>query len=84
MRVTPSSVFATGGAELTILAMMVRVSGSMSSLTGMFDRNPVLLLVIGLAKPSGGISLFINPPSNRFPLNGVSMGSARDWIELKG
>ena len=35
-------------------------------------------------KPSGGIPLLLAPPSNKFPLNGVSMGLARGWIELEG
>ena len=47
------------------------------------ESDPVCF-VIGSAKPSGGIPLLLGPPSNRFPLNGVSMGSTRGWIELKG
>ena len=56
----------------------------MSLLTGMFERNLVPSLVIGSVKPSGGILLLLNPPSNRFHLNGDSMGSARGWIEREG
>ena len=58
-------------------ALMARVTCLMSSLTGMFEQNLVSSLVTGSAKPSGGIPLFRNPPSNRFPLNGNSMGLAR-------
>jgi len=39
---------------------------------------------IGSAKPSGGVSLLLDLPSNRFPLNGDSMGLAKGWIELEG
>ena len=59
------------------LASMAQVTRLMSSLTGMFEWNSVLWLVTGSAKPSGGVPLFLNLPSNRFPLNGDSMGSAR-------
>ena len=31
----------------------------------------------GVDKAHGGIPLLLNPPSNRFPLNGESMGSDR-------
>ena len=81
--VAPSTIFATVGVEATSLASMARVTCLMSSLMGMFEQNPVLSLVTGLAKPSSGIPLFHNPPSNRFPLNGDSMGLARGWIELE-
>ena len=37
--VTPSSVSTTRGAELLTLALMARVSRSVSSLTGMFEWN---------------------------------------------
>ena len=75
--VTLSSVYATGGAKLTTLASMARVSCSMSLLTGVFKGNLVPLLVMGSAKPSAGIPLLLNPPSNRFPFNGESIGLAR-------
>ena len=75
--VAPSAVFITRGVEAMSLALMARVKRLMSSLTGMFERNLVPSLVTGLAKPWGGILLFRNPLSNRFPLNGDSMGSAR-------
>ena len=75
--VAPFAVFTTGGVEAMLLAMMARVTRLMSSLTGMFEQNPVPLLVTGSAKPSGGILLLLNLPSNRFPLNGDNMGSAR-------
>ena len=75
--VAPSTVSATGGVELTLLALVARVTCSVSSLTGTFERNLVPLLVKGSAKPSCGILLLLNPPSDRFPLNGDSMGSAR-------
>ena len=74
--VAPSTVSATGGVELTLLASMAQVMCSVSSLMGMFEQNLVLSLVIGSAKPLGGIPLLLNPHSNRFPLNGESMGSA--------
>ena len=78
------SFFATGGVEAVSLASTAQVTCLMSSLTGMFEWNLVLSLMTGSAKPSSGIPLFRNPPSNRFPLNGDSMGSARGWIELEG
>ena len=59
------------------LASAAQVMCFMSSLTGMFEWNLVPSLVTGSTKPSGGIPLLLNPPSNRFPLNGDSMGSAR-------
>ena len=40
--VTPSLVFVTGGAKLTTLASMARVTHFMSSLMGMFGQNPIL------------------------------------------
>ena len=79
-----SMVFATGGVEATSLASMAQVTCLMSSLMGVFERNPVPLLAIGSVKPLGGILLLLNPSSNKFPLNGDSMGSARGWIELEG
>ena len=36
----------------------------------------------GSAKSPGGVSLVLDLPSNRFPLNGDSMGSARGRIEF--
>ena len=75
--VTLSSVSATGGAELMTLASMAQVSRSVSSLTGMFEQNLVPSLVTGSAKPSCGIPLLLNPPSNKFPLNGDSVGLDR-------
>ena len=75
--IAPSMVFATGGVEATSLASMAQVTCLMSSLTGMFEQNLVLSLVTGSAKPLGGIPLLLNLPSNRFPLSGDSMGSAR-------
>jgi len=59
------------------LASMARVTCLMSSLTGMFEWNLDPSLVTGSAKPSGGIPLLLNPPSNRFPLNGDSMDLAK-------
>ena len=47
------------------------------------ESDPVCFAT-GSAKPSGGVPLLLGPPSNRFPLNGVSMGSARGWIEQDG
>ena len=82
--VAPSAVFITRGVEAMSLALMARVTCLMSSLMGMFERNLVPSLVTGSVNPSGGISLFRNPPSNRLPLNGDSMGSARGWIEWEG
>ena len=82
--VAPSAVFATGRVEAMSLASMARVTHLMSSLTGLFEQNLVPSLMTGSAKPSGGIPLLLNSPSNRFPLNGDSMGSARGWIELEG
>ena len=84
MTIAPSVVFAIGGVEAMSLASMARVTRLMSSLMGMFERNPVSLLAIGSAKPSGGVPLLLKPPSNRFSLNRDSMGSARGWIELEG
>ena len=75
--VTPSMVSATRGVELTLLALVARMMCSVSSLTGMFERNLAPSLVTGSTKPSCDILLLLNPPSNRFPLNGDSMGSAR-------
>jgi len=69
--------FTTGGIEAMSLVSMARMTCLMSSLMGMFEWNLVPSLVTGLAKPSCGIPLLLNPPSNRFPLNGNSMGSAR-------
>ena len=82
--IAPSTVFSTGGVEVTSLASMARVTSLMSSLTVMFEQNLVMLLVTGSTKPSGGIPFLHNPPSNRFPLNGDSMGSARGRIEREG
>ena len=82
--IAPSVVFATGGVEAMSLASMAQVTCLMSSLTGMFERNLVPSLVAGSAKPSGGVSLFLDLPSNIFPHSGDSMGSARGWIELEG
>ena len=72
--IAPSVVSTTGGVELTSLALMAQVMRSVSLLTGMFKWNPVPSLVTGSAKPSCGIPLLLNPPSNRFSLNGDSMG----------
>ena len=36
----------------------------------------------GSAKSPGGVSLLLDLPSNRFPLNGDFMGSARGRIEF--
>jgi len=47
------------------------------------ESDPVAV-AIGLAKPSGGIPLLLDLPSNIFPLNGDSMGSAKGRIELEG
>ena len=47
-------------------------------------ESDLVCFVIGSAKPSGGVPLLLDLPSNRFPLNGDSMGSARGWIELEG
>jgi hypothetical protein len=74
--VAQSTVSTTGRVELTSLASIAQVTRSVSSLTGMFESNPILSLVMGSAKPSCGIPLLLNPPSNRFPLNGDFMGSA--------
>ena len=82
--VAPFVVFATGGVEAMSPASMAQVTRLMSLLTGMFEWNLVPSLVTGSAKPSGGIPLFHNPPSNIFPLNGDSLGSARGWIQLEG
>ena len=38
--------------------------------------------VTGSAKSPGGVLLLLDLPSNRFPLNGDSMGSARGQIEF--
>jgi len=47
--VTPSRVSTTRGAKLTILALMARVSCSLSSLTGMSEWNLGSSFVTGLA-----------------------------------
>ena len=47
------------------------------------ESDPVCF-VIGSTKPSGGVLLLLDPPSNKFPLNEDSMGSARGWIKLEG
>ena len=82
--VAPSAVFITRGVEAMSPALMAQGMRLMSLLTGMFEQNLVPSLVTGSAKPSGGVPLLLGPPSNRFPLNGVSMGSARGWIEQEG
>ena len=51
--IAPSVVFATGGVEATSLASMARVARLMSSLTGMFERNPILLLCDRVGKALG-------------------------------
>ena len=81
MIVTLSTISTTRGVELTLPTMMAQVTCSASSLAGMFEWNLVLSLVIGSTKPSGGIPLLLNPPSNRFPLNGDSMGRLEARIE---
>ena len=48
--VTPSMVSTTGGVELTSLALMARVTRSVSLLTGMFEWNPDPPFVMGSAK----------------------------------
>ena len=60
------------------LASMARVLHSIRSLTGMFEWNLGPSSADGVGKALGGIPLLLNPPSNRFPLNGESMGSAGD------
>ena len=45
--VAPSTVSATRGVELTLLDSMALVTHSVSSLTGMFEQNPVPSLVTG-------------------------------------
>ena len=75
--VAPFTISTTRGVELTLLALVARVTRLASLLTGMFKWNLVPLHVTGLAKPSCGIPLLLNPPSNRFPFNLDSMGSAR-------
>ena len=82
--VASSTIFVTGGVEATSLASTARGTRLMSSLTGMFERNPVPSLMTGSAKPSDGTPLLLNLPSNRFPLNEDSKGSARGWIEREG
>ena len=74
--ITPSEVSATGGVELTSLASMAQVMRLVSSLTSMLEWNPGPLVAMGLAKPSCGIPLLLNPPSNRCLLNLDSMGLA--------
>ena len=76
MIVAPSMVSTTEGVELTSLALMARVTRSVSSLMGMFEQNLVSSFMMGSAKPSCGIPLYLNPPSNRCPLNGDSKGLA--------
>ena len=66
------------------LASIARVTCFMSLLTGMFGQNPIPSLCDRVGKALGWHSVAPCPPSNRFPLNGVSMGSARGWIELEG
>ena len=46
------------------------------------ESGPVTLLQ-GRQKPSGGVPLLLDLPSNSFPLNRDSMGSARGWIDLR-
>ena len=75
--VTLFVVFATRGVDATLPASMAQWTCLMSSLMGMFEQNLVSSLVIGSIKPLGGIPLLLDLPSNRFPLNGDSMGSAR-------
>ena len=45
-----SMVFATGGVEAMSLASMARVMCLISSLTRMFEQNPIPSLVTGSAK----------------------------------
>ena len=47
------------------------------------ESDPVCFAT-GSAKPSGGVMLLLDLPSNRFPLTGDSMGSAKGWIEIEG
>ena len=61
MTVALSVVSVTEGVELTSFALTAHVTRSMNSLIGVFKRNLVLLLVMGSAKPSGGILLLLNP-----------------------
>ena len=84
MTIAPSMVSTTGGVEATSFASTARVTCLMSSLTGMIEQNLIHCFATGSAKPSGGVPLLLDLPSNRFPLNGDSMGSARGWIELEG
>jgi len=88
--VTPSSVFATGGVELTTLASMARVLRSMSSLTGTFVWNPGPSFADGIGRACWWHFTFFQPASRQMPepfrwaqggrwplLGGDSMGLAR-------
>ena len=42
-----------------------------------WTKSDLICFGTGSAKPSGGVPLLLDSPSNRFPLNEDSMGSAR-------
>ena len=65
MIVAPSMVFVTGGIELTSLALMARVTRSVSSLMGMFEWNLGPSSTDGSVEPSCGIPLLLNSPLGR-------------------
>ena len=65
--VTPSVVSTTGGADLTTLASMARVSCSMSSLMGTSCGIQIRHSLTGSAEPSCGIPLLLNLPPGRCP-----------------
>ena len=72
--ITLSSIFTTRGAELTILASMARVSRSVSSLMGTFERIWVCHPLTGSIEPSCGIRLLLNPPPGRCLSRSIGSG----------
>ena len=85
MTVAPSAVFRNwrGRGDVACLGGSSDVLYELANGDVRTESDPVCF-VIGSAKPSGGIPLLLDPPSNRFHLNGDSMGSARGWIEQEG
>ena len=83
--VAPSEVFCNwrGRGDVARLGGSSDVLYELTNRDVWMESDPVCFAT-GSAKPSGGVLLLLDLPSNRFPHNGDSMGSARGWIELEG